>query len=173
MLLWPFNEAEFNFLNSSPDVWLDANLFLSSTDCSFDPRAWFLLWYALSAVRPFIKTCVPFQIIPIQSSTGYLHSKFSNTYKQYECSWAKFQLSQIRVWVNMQWNNLSILFLINLQRCQKTFIFLLYHYSVWSVDWCGKKSNLKQFNIRQQNKTWKKWRGVNTFARHCISYLLQ
>ncbi len=30
------------FLNSSPDVWLDANLFLSSTECSFDPRAWFL-----------------------------------------------------------------------------------------------------------------------------------
>ncbi len=65
MLLWPFNEAEF-FLNSSPDVWLDANLFLSSTDSSFDPRAWFLLWYVLSAVGPFIKTCVPFQIISIQ-----------------------------------------------------------------------------------------------------------
>ncbi len=31
------------FLNSSPDVWLDANLFMSSTDCSFDRRAWFLL----------------------------------------------------------------------------------------------------------------------------------
>ncbi len=31
------------FLNSSPDVWLDTNLFLNSTDCSFDPRAWFLL----------------------------------------------------------------------------------------------------------------------------------
>ncbi len=53
------------FLNSSPDVWLYANLFLSSTDCSFDPRAWFLLWYA-SAVGPFIKTCVPFHIILIQ-----------------------------------------------------------------------------------------------------------
>ncbi len=31
------------------------------------------------------------------------------------------------------------------------------------------KSNLKQFNIRQQNnKTWKKGRGINTFARHCM-----
>ncbi len=65
MLLWSFNEAEF-FMNTSTDVWLDANLFLSSTNCSFDPRAWFLLWYALSAVEPFIKMCVPFQIIPIQ-----------------------------------------------------------------------------------------------------------
>ncbi len=31
-----------------------------------------------------------------------------------------------------------------------------------------KISNLKQFNIRQQHKTWKKWRGMNIFARHCI-----
>ncbi len=32
-----------------------------------------------------------------------------------------------------------------------------------------KKTNLKQLNIRQQhNKTWKKWRGMNTFTRHCI-----
>ncbi len=31
------------------------------------------------------------------------------------------------------------------------------------------KSNWKQFNIRQQhNKMWKKWRGMNTFTRHCI-----
>ncbi len=65
MLLWPFNETDF-FLNSSPDVWLDTNLFLSSTGSSFDLRAWFLLWYALSAVRSFIKMCVPFQIISIQ-----------------------------------------------------------------------------------------------------------
>ncbi len=54
------------FLNSSPDVWLDTNMFLSSTDCSFDPRAWFLLSNALSAVGHFIMTFVPFQIIPIQ-----------------------------------------------------------------------------------------------------------
>ncbi len=58
--------TKHNFLNSSPDVWLDVNLFLSSTDSPFDPRAWVLLWYASSAVGPFIKTCVPFQIIPIQ-----------------------------------------------------------------------------------------------------------
>uniref|UniRef100_A0A672SMU7 alpha-1,2-Mannosidase n=1 Tax=Sinocyclocheilus grahami TaxID=75366 RepID=A0A672SMU7_SINGR len=30
------------FLNSSPDVWLDANLFLSSTGSSFDLRAWMM-----------------------------------------------------------------------------------------------------------------------------------
>ncbi len=106
------------FLNSSPDVWLDSNLFLSSTDCSFDPRACFLLWYALSAIRPFIKTCAfPNHTHSIGFATGYLHSKSSNTYKQYECSWAKFQLSQIRLWIPMQWNQLSFLFLINLQRC--------------------------------------------------------
>ncbi len=37
------------FLNTSPDVWLDTNLFLSCTGSYFDLRAWFLLWYALSA----------------------------------------------------------------------------------------------------------------------------
>ncbi len=54
------------FLNSSPDVWFDAILSLSYTGSLFDLRAWSLLWYALSAVRPFIKMCVPFQIISIQ-----------------------------------------------------------------------------------------------------------
>ncbi len=54
------------FLNSSPDVWFDAILSLSSTCSLFDLRAWFLLWYAFLAARPFIKTCVPVQIIPIQ-----------------------------------------------------------------------------------------------------------
>ncbi len=61
MFLWIFNEADL-FLNTSSDVWLDVNPFLSTKDCSFDPRAWFLLWYASS----FIKMCVPFQITPIQ-----------------------------------------------------------------------------------------------------------
>ncbi len=57
---------KYNFFTTSPGVWLDVNLFLSSTCSSFDLRAWFSLWYALSAVRPFIKMFVPFQIIPIQ-----------------------------------------------------------------------------------------------------------
>ncbi len=61
MLLWNFNEAE-SFLKK----FFDWNLFLSSTGSSFDLRACFLLWYALSAVRPFIKMCAPFQIIPNQ-----------------------------------------------------------------------------------------------------------
>ncbi len=117
MLLWAFNAAEI-LLNSSPDVWLGAMLFLSSTGSLFDLRAWFLL-YAFSAVRPFIKTCVPFQIIPIQLNLPQvkLHSKCSNIYKWYECSWAKFQLSKIRLWILVQWNRFIFLFLINLQRC--------------------------------------------------------
>ncbi len=65
MILWTFNEADF-FLNFSPDVWLDANLFLSSTGSYFDPRVWFMLRYAFSAVRRFIKMRERFQIIPIQ-----------------------------------------------------------------------------------------------------------
>ncbi len=131
------------FLNSFPDVWLDATLFLSSTDSSFDPRAWFLLWYALSAVEPFIKTCVLRKHThSIEFATGYLHSKSSNTYKQYKCSWAKFELSQIRVCVLMQWNYFSFLFAKIFKK--KNCVCVLYHYSVWNVDWC-EKSNLKQF----------------------------
>ncbi len=43
-----------------------ADVFYSTLPQMCDPRAWFLFWYALSAVWNFIKTCVPFQIIPIQ-----------------------------------------------------------------------------------------------------------
>ncbi len=43
--------------------------------------------------------------------------------------------------------------------------------SIWCMEYrltWGGGSNLKQFNTRQQhNKMWKKWRGMNTFARHC------
>ncbi len=62
------------------------------------------LVFARYALSPFIKMCVPFQIIPIQLNLPQVSFTFSNTYEQYECSWAKFQLSQIRVWVLMQWN---------------------------------------------------------------------
>ncbi len=42
--------------------------------------------------------------------------------------------------------------------------FLLYHYGVWSVDWSGEKSNLKQFNIRQQHNV-KKIKGYEYFRK--------
>ncbi len=59
------------FQNSSPDVWLDTNLFLRSTGSSFDLRACFLLWYALSAIRSFIKTCAfPNHTHSIEFATG-------------------------------------------------------------------------------------------------------
>ncbi len=46
------------------------------------------------------------------------------------------------------------------------FCFVIMVYGVY-ID--VEKSNLKQVNIRQQpNKMWKKWRGMNTFYRHCI-----
>ncbi len=43
MLLWPFNAALF-LPNSSPGVWIDAILSLSTTGSLFDSRAWFLLF---------------------------------------------------------------------------------------------------------------------------------
>ncbi len=39
-------------------------------------------------------------------------------------------------------------------------LFLLCQYGVWSVDWCGKKTNLKQLNIRQQTTKCEKDEGV-------------
>ncbi len=83
------------------------------------------------------------------------------------------QLSnKLRVWILMQCTYFTVIF--NTFTKLWKFCFAL---SVWCMEcrlmW-GKKSNLKQFNIRQQhNKMWKKWRGMNTFARHCISSISQ
>ncbi len=59
------------FCGSSLDMWLDANLFLSSTCSYFDLRSWILLWYALSAVRSFMKMCAfPNHTHSIEFATG-------------------------------------------------------------------------------------------------------
>ncbi len=71
---WDPSMLQNCFLNSSPDPCLDSILFLSSTGSLFDLKAWILLWYAFSAVRSFIKTCVPFQIIPIQLNLPQFNS---------------------------------------------------------------------------------------------------
>ncbi len=96
MLLWPFNKESF-FLNFSSDVWLDANLFLSSTDCFFDSRACFLLWNALSAVGPFIKTCAfPNHTHSIEFATGYLvtfSQSVVTSISNMNVAWDKFQWS--------------------------------------------------------------------------------
>ncbi len=42
--------------------------------------------------------------------------------------------------------------------------FVLCHYGVWSVDWCGEKSNLKQFNVRLQHNV-KKMKGYEYFRK--------
>ncbi len=53
-----------------------------------------------------------------------------------------------------------------------TILFLLCQYSVWSIDWCGEKSNLKQFNIKQQhNKMWKN-EGVWIFSQGTAASLV-
>ncbi len=74
----------------------------------------------------------------------------------------------LRVWILMQCAYFSFLFLINLRSCNNS-VFAL---SLWCMElecrlmWG--KSNSKEFNIRlQHNKMCKKWRGVNTFYRHC------
>ncbi len=49
-----------------------------------------------------------------------------------------------------------------------TVLFLLCHYGVWSVDWCGEKSNLKQYNMRRQHKKTLENKLRFEYARHCI-----
>ncbi len=70
----PWMKQNF-FLNSSPDS-LTQTCFLALQTVLWTPRAWFLLWYALYLYivqkRPFIKTFVPFQPIPLEFATGYL-----------------------------------------------------------------------------------------------------
>ncbi len=101
-LIWDgtLNEAECFFSELFPRC--VASRKPVSDAVSSDLRAWFLLWNALSAIKPFIKMCVPFQITPIQ-----LNLPSVNIYQQHECSWARFQLSGIRVCILMQWNHLS------------------------------------------------------------------
>ncbi len=64
--------------------------------------------------------------------------------------------TEVRVWILMQCTYFSF-FIFNKFAKLSQICFLLCHYGVWSVNWCGEKSNLKQFNIRlQHDKTWKK-----------------
>ena len=57
VFLGTFNVADI-FWYPSPDLCLDTILSRSSTDNSFDLMAWFLLWYALSTVGPYVCTGV-------------------------------------------------------------------------------------------------------------------
>jgi hypothetical protein len=52
----------------SPELCLDTILSWSSMENSFDHMAWFLLWHAVSTVRPYIDRRVPFQIMSNQLS---------------------------------------------------------------------------------------------------------
>ncbi len=60
--------ASVNLLCSRIFFWTLPQMCGLTQSCNpfFYLRAWFLLWYTISAVRPFIKTCVSVQIMPIQ-----------------------------------------------------------------------------------------------------------
>ncbi len=62
---WIFETSMKNIFSSRCVAWCNPVSELYRQFFSY-LRALFLLWYAFSAVRCFIKTCVPFQIIPIQ-----------------------------------------------------------------------------------------------------------
>ncbi len=124
---------------------------------SFDLRAWvfylFVIFiFSYFSCRPFEEGCVPFQIILIQLNLPQVNFFWSVvTYKRYECSWAKFQVYQKRVWILMQCNCFCFFFFYKVV----TMYFLLCYCGV-----CGKKSNLKQYKAATQQKQEKKWRGI-------------
>jgi hypothetical protein len=66
VFLGTFNVETNFFWYLSPDLCLDTILSRSSTDNSFNLMAWFLLWYSLSTVGPYIDRCAPFQIMSNQ-----------------------------------------------------------------------------------------------------------
>ena len=63
-----------HFLCPSPVLCLNTNLSRSSTDHSFDLMAWFLLWHALSTVRPLYRQVCAFpnHVQSIKFTTGGL-----------------------------------------------------------------------------------------------------
>ncbi len=94
------------FLNSSPDLWLDTILFLSSTGIFFFYlRAYF---YYFFAIKTFIKAYVPFQIIPIQlnlQQVNFTQSVVTST-RNMNAPELNFKCPRKRVWLLMQWNHL-------------------------------------------------------------------
>ena len=97
MLLGTFKAAEF--FKPSPDLCLDTIPSLcSSASSSFNHMACFLLWYALSAVRPYMDRWMPFQIT---SNQPFLPQVDSNQGVETSQRWsremggtcAKFQVS--------------------------------------------------------------------------------
>ncbi len=65
----------------------------------------------------------------------------------------------------MQWNRLSIFFFL-LKDVKKCFTIMVYGVYI-DVEKC----NLKQFNIRQQHKAWKKMKGYEYFRKALNIYI--
>ena len=110
----------------SPDLCLDAILFRSSTNNSFDLMAWLLLWHALSIVGPYIDRCVPFQIMS-------KYTEFTTAVLQVvETS----QGWSMETELNFKSHYFCFRFLTNLQTFLKTgFCFVIMGYC--DVDWWG------------------------------------
>ena len=134
------------FVEPSSDLCLNIILSLNSVGSSFDLVAWFLLWYAWSAVKPHIDRCVPFQIMSNQ--WNWPHNWPGGT-------WAEIL-------------DFSFSFLLKLQTFLKKYVSAL---SLLCID-CRlmrKTIYLDHSNIRlQHNKMWKSEWGLSTFWMHEI-----
>ena len=105
VLIGTFNAAEM-FMYLYPDLCLNTTLSQSSTDKSLDFMPWFVVWHALSTVRPHIDRCVPLQILPNQLNLPQVDSnqvvKTSHGWSaETGCTWAQFWVSWQRLWILM------------------------------------------------------------------------
>ncbi len=77
-----------------------------STDTSLNFMAWFVLWYALLTVVPYIDRCVPFQIMSNQLNLAQVDSsQVIETSQEWSvetgCTWAQFWVSWQRLQILM------------------------------------------------------------------------
>ena len=131
VFLGTFNAADI-FWYSSPDLFLITVLSRSSMDNSFDFVTWFLHWYALATVGPYIDRCVPFQIISIQLNLPQVESNEVVETSQ-GCSMHLSSISKlIPKSLNTYLNKVFLfLLLINVQNNLKTcFCFVIMGYCV-------------------------------------------
>jgi hypothetical protein len=105
VFLGTFNAA-YIFWHPSPDLCLDTILSWTSMDNSFDLMSWFLLWHALSTVKPYIDRCVPFHIMSNQLNLPQVDSnQVVETSQGWSmetgCTWAQVRVSKQKVWIIM------------------------------------------------------------------------
>ena len=157
----------FFFFTFPRCVMCDTILSLSSAGSYFRLMAWFLLWYALPTVRPYIDRCVPFQSCLIN---WIYHMGSPVKVEKHLKDDQENELSVIAKSLNTYVTMILVFsFLIHLQKLVK-FCFPLV---ITVYGECSLVTLKNNFSTRlQYNKMWKEWRALNTSWMHCMITVL-